>query len=150
MSLFQFEEEFADSLHCIPMAVRYKLDRCGIKLKLTHWNRFSQEERQVLLALPGESSQDCDRFHDFLQTLVAEKTGAVAPDLAIDPHPAWLNETDIPEDVQDKASEFKLQLTQEQWQKLQPLQRFALIKLSRSSHENQNFLPALREFKLID
>jgi hypothetical protein len=150
MSLFQFEEEFADSLHCIPMAVRYKLDRCGIKLKLTHWNRFSQEERQVLLALPGESSQDCDRFRDFLQTLVTEKTGAVAPELAIDPHPPWLNGTDIPEGVQDKASEFKRQLTPEQWQKLQPLQRFALIKLSRSSHENQNFLPALREFKLID
>jgi hypothetical protein len=33
--------------------------------------------------------------------------------------------------------------------KLSPAQRFALIKLSRPSHENHNFLPALKEFELI-
>jgi hypothetical protein len=38
----------------------------------------------------------------------------------------------------------------EQWAALSPLQRFALIKLSRSSHENSNFLPALKEFQLAD
>jgi hypothetical protein len=31
---------------------------------------------------------------------------------------------------------------------LTPLQRFALIKLTRSQHENNNFLPALIEFGL--
>ncbi|WP_439648941.1 nitrate reductase associated protein [Leptolyngbya ohadii] len=31
---------------------------------------------------------------------------------------------------------------------LTAMQRFALIKLSRSQHENKNFLPALREFNL--
>ncbi|MEN9210118.1 MAG: nitrate reductase associated protein [Thermostichus sp. DG02_2_bins_29] len=34
------------------------------------------------------------------------------------------------------------------WKNLEDLQRFALIKLSRSNHENKNFLPALQEFGL--
>lgn len=149
MALFQFEEDFADSLRCIPMAVRFKLDSCGIKLKLSHWHRFLPEERQYLLDLSGESPEDCDRFRSLLQTLVTEKTGEPAQELAIAPSPAWLDGTQLPESVQQKSAEFKRQLTLEQWQNLQPLQRFALIKLSRSSHENHNFLPALQEFKLI-
>ncbi|MGK7938235.1 MAG: nitrate reductase associated protein, partial [Xenococcaceae cyanobacterium] len=47
-----------------------------------------------------------------------------------------------------KASEVDVAITQEQWKSLTPLQRFALIKLSRPSHENKNFLPAAKEFGL--
>ncbi|MDA0674030.1 MAG: hypothetical protein O3C67_10055, partial [Cyanobacteria bacterium] len=36
----------------------------------------------------------------------------------------------------------------EQGAGLIPLQRFALIKLSRPGHENRNFLPACQEFGL--
>jgi len=35
-----------------------------------------------------------------------------------------------------------------QWKNLNSLQRFALIKLTRGGHENENFIPALREFGL--
>lgn len=149
MLLFEFEKDFADSLRCIPMALRYKLDSVGIKLKLTHWNLFSKQERQVLLAWPWESPQDRDRFRDFLQALVTQKSGEPAGELGIEPTPAWLQEDHIPESVQSKAAAFKFTITAQQWQKLQPLQRFALVKLSQSSHENHNFLPALREFNLI-
>ncbi|TAF58965.1 MAG: nitrate reductase associated protein, partial [Oscillatoriales cyanobacterium] len=55
----------------------------------------------------------------------------------------------IPESVTAKAQELGLTVTDAQWSGLQPLQRFALIKLSRSSHENKNFLPAVREFHLV-
>jgi hypothetical protein len=47
-----------------------------------------------------------------------------------------------------KAQDFQVDLTLQQWASLTPLQRFALIKLSRSGHENSNFLPALQEFQL--
>ncbi|MDR9402251.1 MAG: nitrate reductase associated protein, partial [Halothece sp. Uz-M2-17] len=46
--------------------------------------------------------------------------------------------------------EFNLKINREQWQKLTPLQRFALIKLSRPSHENKNFYPALKEFAILE
>jgi hypothetical protein len=68
--------------------------------------------------------------------------------LAIEPHPAWLD-TNIPINLQEKAKEFGVTLSSQQWAELTPLQRFALIKLSRPSHENQNFPKALQEFHLL-
>ncbi len=41
-----------------------------------------------------------------------------------------------------------IQLTPDFWRSLQDIQRFALLKLRRSHHENKNFLLALREFGL--
>lgn len=146
MSYFQFEADFVDSLRCIPMRVRYKLDTCGIKLKLHHWHQFTQTERQQLVDLPCESTQEVLRYRDTLQALVSHYSGSPAQDLPVEPQPAWLDETQIPESVQTKAKEAAVALTLEQWANLSPLQRFALIKLSRSGHENRNFAPALREF----
>ncbi|MFM2381171.1 MAG: hypothetical protein RLZZ143_3754, partial [Cyanobacteriota bacterium] len=50
----------------------------------------------------------------------------------------------------EKAREFQIEISLEQWQKLPPSQRFALIKLSRPDHENLNFYPALKEFHIVD
>ncbi len=146
MSYFQFEADFVDALRCIPMRVRYKLDICGIKLKLHHWHQFTQTERQQLVDLPCESAQEVLSYRDTLQALVIHYSGSPAQDLPVDPRPAWLEDTQIPDSVQVKARESEVSLTSAQWASLSPLQRFALIKLSRSGHENRNFLPALREF----
>jgi hypothetical protein len=145
---FQFEADFVESLRCIPMKVRLKLDTCGVKLKLQHWNRFSHSERQTLVEIPCTTPAESQAYRDHLQNLVIHYTGQPACELAIAPHPPWLDETTIPEKVQDKAKEFNIILNLEDWETLTPEQRFALIKLSRSSHENANFLPALKEFNL--
>jgi hypothetical protein len=147
---FQFEADFVNSLRCIPMQVRFNLDTCGIKLKLAHWNHFSIEERQALVEMPCGEESEIQAYRKFLQQQVIKQTGTPPSELPIDSHPAWLDSTTIPETVQAKAQEFGLQLTLEQWEKLTPVQRFALIKLSRPSHENLNFLPALKEFNLLE
>jgi hypothetical protein len=146
---FQFEADFVESLRCIPMQVRMKLDTCGVKLKLSHWNQFEREERQALVSLPCSTEAESQKYREFLQNLVQEKTGSPASELSIDPHPPWLDTSKIPQELQTKLTEFNLKITSEQWAKLTPVQRFALIKLSRPSHENKNFLPALKEFQLI-
>ncbi len=145
---FQFEQEFVESLHCIPMIVRLKLDTCGVKLKLNHWNQFSSQEKQVLINMACETPEEAILYGDFLQTLVTEKTGTPAKTLSIDDNPPWLNANHIPVEIQEKAAEFNKEITLEQWDKLTSLQRFALIKLSRPSHENSNFYSALQEFNL--
>ena len=149
MSYFQFESDFVDSLQCIPMLVRMKLDNCGVKLKLVHWNQFSQAERQRLVDLPCQTDAETRAYKNFLQDLVTQKTGRSAKELAIDPHPPWLNDATIPQDVQTKAKELEIDLSLSQWSSLTPAQRFALIKLSRPSHENKNFIPALQEFGVV-
>ncbi|MCT7951163.1 nitrate reductase associated protein [Ancylothrix sp. C2] len=148
-NFFAFEADFVDSLRCIPMGVRLKLDSCGIKLKLPQWNKFSEADRQALVEMPCLSDEDVENYRRFLHNLVLERTATVASELPIDENPAWLNEEEVPVSVVEKAAEFGLNLTLEKWQKLSALQRFALIKLSRSGHENNNFLPALKEFGLV-
>lgn len=149
MTIFQFEADFVESLRCIPMVVRYKLDTCGIKLKLDHWNQFSADEKQTLIDKSCHPGTEAIAYRDYLQHLVTAYTGNPAADLPIDPHPLWLDGSKIPEHVQKKAIACNLGLAIEQWAALEPLQRFALIKLSRPSHENRNFLPAAKEFSLI-
>ena len=146
---FQFEADFVNDLRCIPMQVRLKLDTCGVKLKLHHWHQFNQDERDQLVNQPCETPEQITAYKKALQNLVIQKTGEPAKELEIDPDPPWLNAQDIPQQLQEKTQEFDLKIKPEQWQKLSPLQRFALIKLSRPSHENKNFYPALKEFGII-
>ncbi len=146
---FAFEADFVESLRCIPMGVRMKLDTCGVKLKLQHWHLLTGEERQNLVSKPCEKGQEVEDYRNYLQGLIEAKTGAKAGELAIDPHPPWLEPSTIPNTVAEKAREFSLTITDEQWAALTPAQRFALIKLSRPSHENLNFYPALQEFHLV-
>jgi hypothetical protein len=146
---FQFEADFVDTLQCIPMLVRMKLDNCGVKLKLVHWNQFSQAERETLVNLSCSTLNQRQTYRQWLQDLITAKTGQPAKDLAIDPNPSWLNEANIPDSVQTKTQEHNLSLSLEQWSNLNPAQRFALIKLSRPSHENKNFMPALQEFGIL-
>ena len=146
---FQFEMDFASSLRCIPMQVRYKLDLCGIKLKLPQWNQFSAENRQKLLDLPCQTPEQVQTYRETLQGLVQEATGEIATDLPVAADPEWENDAKIPESVGQKAKEMQVALSVDQWAMLTQIQRFALIKLSRSSHENRNFMPALEEFHIV-
>jgi hypothetical protein len=148
-NFFQFEAEFVESLRCIPMQVRMKLDTCGIKLKLNHWHQFTQPERQTLVEMPCTTAAQITTYRDYLQHLVIEHTGIPASELPVEAHPPWMDDTTIPSSIQEKAQELGLSLTPQQWAELTSAQRFALIKLSRPSHENKNFLPALQEFHLV-
>jgi hypothetical protein len=146
---FQFEADFVDSLRCIPMQVRYKLDTCGIKLKLSDWNQMTQAERQILVELPCTTEMEIQSYQKYLQHLILERTGIPPAQLPIEPHPAWMDSSTVTASVQEKAQEIGLIITRTQWANLTPLQRFALIKLSRSGHENKNFPRAIAEFNLF-
>lgn len=146
---FEFEMDFVDSLRCIPMMVRIKLDTCGIKLKLHQWNEFNQEAKQKLVDLPCENITEIATYREFLVNLIKETTGEIAKELTIDPQPPWRNESEIPPEILRQAEGLNVPISLENWQNLTPLQRFALIKLSLSHHENSNFLPALKEFNLL-
>jgi len=81
--------------------------------------------------------------------LVQQVQGSPADTLAIEANPAWADSEGVPAPVQAQAAQAGATITLDQWRSLRPLQRFALIKLSRPSHENRNFYPALVEFGLV-
>ncbi|NJK39797.1 MAG: nitrate reductase maturation protein NarM [Oscillatoriales cyanobacterium SM2_3_0] len=146
---FEFEADFVKSLRCIPMGVRYKLDIVGIKLKLEHWHQFSYKLRQTLVEAHVEEPESIAHYRTLLEDAVKHHSSVPLKELPIDPNPPWNIAVDIPDSVQQKAAELNVAITLEDWKSLSPLERFALIKLSRPSHENHNFLPALKEFGII-
>ncbi|MEH2451178.1 nitrate reductase associated protein [Nostoc sp.] len=146
---FEFEADFVDSLRCIPMQVRYNLDNCGIKVKLSDWNQMTTAERQALVELPFTTETEIQSYREHIQQLILQRTGLAATKLPIEPHPAWLDSAIVPASIQEKAQEIGVTLTQQHWAALTPLQRFALIKLSRPGHENKNFPKAMAEFHLL-
>ena len=146
---FEFEQDFVGSLRCVPMVVRHHLDTCGVKLKLDHWNHFSQSERQALVDWPCETPAQAQDYRKQLQALITARTGAPAKTLEVSDAPPWQQIEAIPEVVLEKFAQQQVPLKLTQWQTLSELQRFALIKLSRPSHENLNFMPAVKEFGLM-
>ena len=142
---FEFEADFVKSLRCIPMQVRYKLDCCGVKLKLDHWHRFSQGDRLHLTQLPGD---DIEAYARAVQALGYQVQGSPAGTLPIELNPGWESKA-VPPEVAAQADQVGATVPPESWRSLTPLQRFALIKLSRPGHENRNFYPALVEFGLV-
>ncbi len=147
---FQFESDFVASLRCIPMQVRYKLDICGIKLKLNQWHQFTPSERQSLSEWPCTTESQIRTYGKHLQDLVLHHTGQPASQLPQPLEFPWRDLDQVPDSVQRQAQEHHLNLTPQIWAGLSPLQRFALVKLSRSGHEHRNFRAALEEFDLIE
>jgi hypothetical protein len=145
---FQFETDFVDSLRCIPMLVRYRLDTCGVKLKLAQWNQFDLAARNQLVEMNTDTLEATNYYRTQLIALIYEYSGEEATLLSIESQ-SWLNGQEIPAMLLVKARELNCDLSVEQWHRLTTLQRFALIKLTKSSHEQNNFLPALKEFKLL-
>jgi hypothetical protein len=150
LHVFEFERDFAASLRCIPMAVRLKLDLSGIKVSLREWSRFTRDDRAALLHAACSSPAEIGAYRAGLVELIAARSGVAATELPVATAPAW-------DDIRSghaivAAYAISLGLASPdiaRWAMLKPLQRFALLKLTRSGHDNVNFVPALYEFALL-
>lgn len=146
---FKFEEDFIeDGLRCIPMIVRFKLDKVGIKLKLMEWAKFSELHKIMLAKENCESNTAIKNYRHFVSLLVKYYTKKEATFIPTESHPEWDNRQAIPYVVYAKAIEFNQKLNLKKWNNLDTLKRFALFKLCRSNHENKNFPKACKEFNL--
>lgn len=149
--IFAFEHDFAGTLHCIPMIVRFKLDLCGVKLSLRQWNRFERREREQLIFRPCDAAHQIAAYRAYLVMLISVRAGEQAVDLPVEVDPEWEACANVPGLVKAKAASLGLPApAQPSWAALTPLQRFTLLKLSRGGHDNENFTPALREFGLLN
>lgn len=148
---FKFEEDFIEeNVRCIPMIVRFKMDAAGIKLKLAEWSKFHPSERIKLALLAATTREEIKTYHQFLTGLIERHTGKKATIMAIDPQPGWQNLHQVPAMLKEKAMELQLHISIDQWGTLTNIQRFALLKLCRPGHENENFPKAAAEFGLLN
>jgi hypothetical protein len=144
---FAFESDFVDSLRCIPMIVRFKLDTCRVKLQLADWAKFNYQEKDQLADMPCHTASEISSYARFVYSLVWKYTSSV-PGTLKSLEPSWIYEQ-VPEEVNTKAHEWNCPgISESQWNQLEMLERFALVKLSRSGHEGRNFPRAFAEFGL--
>lgn len=149
--IFQFEKDFAGALYCIPMVVRRKLDLSGVKVSLKQWNRFSLDEREHMVVQSCETPNEVDAYGRYVVNVIENRTQEPAQLLERDAGAEWNDAGSVPQRVSDYAIERDVKSpTVAQWAALTPLQRFAIFKLTRPGHSNENFVPAMREFGLID
>ncbi|MBL8268692.1 nitrate reductase associated protein [Steroidobacter sp.] len=149
--IFTFEKDFAGALYCIPMAVRRKLDLCGVKVSLKQWNRFELDEREQMVAQDCETPNEIDTYGRYVVGVIEQRTDDAAQLLERDAGTEWNDPKSVPQRVLDYSMERDVTPpTVAQWAALSPLQRFSIFKLTRPGHSNENFVPAMREFGLID
>ncbi len=123
---FKFEADFVDTLRCIPMQVRFKLDTCGIKLKLSDWNHFSSTERQVLVEQPCTTKTEIQEYREVLQQLVKKYSGTPADELPVEPYPDWMDVAIIQHSIKEKDEEIGVTLTTQRWIDRNPLRALCL------------------------
>src|SRR6202167_6609592 len=80
---FKFEGEMHESLQCVPMAVRRKLDRVGLKIGLEQWKSLDRGERLAICHLPVDSTEECDALGVFIREAMQRRFG-VEPKLLTD------------------------------------------------------------------
>lgn len=149
LRFFSFESDLERNLTCIPMAVRFKLDKCGIKLSLDQWQKLPEANRRNLLNAQCESEDEIVRFRRALEILIRAVFGDEPSCIDVDKDLTW-DAREVPPQVTRRAVELGgVPLTTPQWRALTPLKRFALIKLSRDGNHARNLMPALREFELL-
>lgn len=145
--VFAFESDFAGSLRCIPMAVRLKLDLVGIKLSLRQWSQLQQEQRAELLET--DCAEVLEAYRKLVEAMLVSTGGKIERIDAAD-GAVWSEFADVPEVVVQQAADKNVPApTPAQWRRLTDVQRFALIKLTRPGHENENFVPAMQEFGVL-
>ena len=86
-SLFDFEQDFAGALQCIPMCVRFKLDVCGVKLSLRQWNRFVHGDRERLIELPCERPDEIPAYRQCVTELIAAAGAGPVKELPVPENP---------------------------------------------------------------
>lgn len=141
---FSFEKDFVGNWRCIPLCVRRKLDLVGIKLKLSHWLEFTQEQRQHLVDWP-DGCPVLNELREHLQFSTRLMAEGMVKDLPIAVDEPWQVLGEVPLMVQESARKRSISISVDQWASLFELERFALCKLARPGHDHHNLEAALSE-----
>jgi hypothetical protein len=148
--LFNFEVESSEDLTFIPMAVRFNLDRFGLRVSLAQWQMLPYEDRKLLARFPVEEDTIIEPNFDHALFEMLRTHANVEPEwFTPEETPAWRRTDAVPDGVLRQAELATLHApSTDQWATLGPFQRYVLAKLSRKPEANHDFVPAMKEFGL--
>ncbi len=150
--LFRFEIESSENLRFIPLVVRFNLDRFGRRITLDEWQRLPQSDRELLARFPVENDPAIEpNFDQALGEMLRTHAGNKPDTFEPDTDPVWAHADAVPETVIRQSSLCGINSPSlGRWSELVPFQRYALAKLSRKNEVNHDFVPAMREFGLVN
>jgi hypothetical protein len=128
---FHFEEDIYCSLDCVPMTVRRKLDRIGLKVHLAQWQALGQGERLAVCHLPADSPEECDAMRTFIVEMVKRTCGVKPGELKPEQSSAAEPPKAVPPKLAADAATAGASLTQAMWDQLDGDERYMLTKLEK-------------------
>jgi hypothetical protein len=143
---FKFEDEMHESLQCVPMAVRRKLDRVGLKIGLEQWKSLDRGERLAICHLPVDSTEECDSLSIFIREAMKRRFGVEPKSLTDAQRTSAEPPTTAPARVVSHARTQGFDLTDTIWSRLDSDERFALMKMGDAETPSHNLAAALTEF----
>jgi hypothetical protein len=146
MRRFKFEDEIHQSLSCVPMAVRRKLDQIGLKISLEQWQTLGRGERLAICHMPIESAEERDAVALFIDETVRHRCGSAARPLREEIRHAADPPASPPAALVANAKSHGFEVGQPAWEGLDQDERYALMKLGGGTESSHNFRAALREF----
>ena len=142
---FAFEGEVHQSLSCVPLAVRRKLDVAGLKISLEGWQLLTREERLALCHLPVDSDAEVAVYQEIMRGFCARHAVPLKPLTEVRDHGRSWNSDDIPVPVADRLHELGRALPVAAWRALDEESRYALLKLADPKQAAAKFLAVLAE-----
>jgi hypothetical protein len=143
---FQFEAEIYESLSCVPMQARRKLDALGLKIGLAQWQRLGRGERLMICHAPAETQEERNALRVFVEEATMAKAGSPPKELSEQARGEASPPPSPPSILVANARQFGVELDQEKWNRLDEDQRYALVKLGAKERPSHNLPSALREF----
>ncbi len=145
---FKFEDEMHESLQCVPMAVRRKLDRVGLKIGLEQWKSLDRGERLAICHLPVDSAEECDALGVFLREAMKRRFGVEPKSLTDAQRASAEPPASPPARVVAHARATGFDLNAGAWSRLDGDERFALLKMGDAETSSHNLGAALKEFSV--
>jgi len=142
---FKFEDEVHQSLSCVPMAVRRKLDLAGVKISLEQWQTLGRGERLAICHLPIASAEECESMKVFVEEAVINRCGSSSKPVSEEMRRGANPPATPPVELVANAQAEGVKLDQSAWERLDADERYALIKLGGGDKHSHNFGAALRE-----
>ncbi len=134
------------SLACVPMQVRRKLDRIGLKVGLEQWRALSAAERMAVGYLPADDAEECDAMAAFVREAVARRCGSEPRPLSAEQRAAAEPPPSPPAELVGRARSAGYALDRSAWSHLDADQRYALTKLGAGAVASHSLAAALEEF----
>ena len=146
---FAFEGEVHQSLSCVPLTVRRKLDLAGMKISLDGWQRLPREERMALCHLPVDGPDELTTYQEIMRGFCDRHGVECKPLTGVDEARRSWSGPDIPEAVAARVGELGLALAPAAWRALDEESRYALLKLSDPRQAAAKLRAVLAELGLV-